>query len=176
MEAKKIPPGPIKYLINSRRRIGRNNEHLSEPFIAYKMLSPAFSHLIFTTGLGRRYYHYLHFIGEERKAPTPPGWGWAGHIPLGGGAVMGTFSHSLKVVITSPQMVTGSKGKSWLRPRTFLSSLSSQEKGQKRAEPDQMPPPPRSLPRPAQTCRPSGISLFSVHLLHFFWQPLPKQG
>ena len=99
---KKIPPGPIKYLINSRRRIGRNNEHLSEPFIAYEMLSSAFSHLIFTTGLGRRSYHYLHFIGEERKAPTPPGWGWAGHIPLGGGAVMGTFSHSLKVVITSP--------------------------------------------------------------------------
>ena len=82
---------------------------------------------------------------------------------------MGTFSHSLKVVITSPQMVTGSKGKSWLRPRTFLSSLSSQEKGQKRAEPDQMPPPPRSLPGPALTCRPSGISLFSVHLLHFFF-------
>ena len=69
---KKKPPGPIKCLINSRRRIGRNNEHLSEPFIAYKTLSPAFSHLIFTTGLGRRYYHYLHFIGEERKAPTPP--------------------------------------------------------------------------------------------------------
>lgn len=68
---KKIPPGPIKCLINSRRRIGRNNEHLSEPFIAYKTLLPAFSHLIFTTGLGGRYYHYLHFIGEESKAPTP---------------------------------------------------------------------------------------------------------
>lgn len=30
----KIPPGPIKCLINSRRRIGRNNKHLSESFIA----------------------------------------------------------------------------------------------------------------------------------------------
>lgn len=30
----KISPGPIKCLINSRRRIGRNNKHLSESFIA----------------------------------------------------------------------------------------------------------------------------------------------
>lgn len=43
---KKIPPGLIKCLINSRRRIGRNNEHLSESFIAYNTLSPAFSHVI----------------------------------------------------------------------------------------------------------------------------------
>jgi hypothetical protein len=28
---KKKPPGPIKCLINSKRRIGRNNEHLSKP-------------------------------------------------------------------------------------------------------------------------------------------------
>lgn len=69
---RKIPAGPIKCLINSRRRIGGNNEHLSGPFIAYKTLLPAFSHLIFTTGLGGRYYHYLYFIGEESKAPTPP--------------------------------------------------------------------------------------------------------
>lgn len=91
---KKIPPGLIKCLINSRRRIGRNNEHLSESFIAYNTLSPAFSHVIFTTGLGGRYYHYLHFTGEERKAPTHPCSGWAGCIPLGvwgdGDVVMGT--------------------------------------------------------------------------------------
>lgn len=42
------------------------------PFIAYKMLSPAFSHLIFTAGLGRRYYHYLHFTGEERRLSHLP--------------------------------------------------------------------------------------------------------
>ena len=82
----KIPPGPIKCLINSRRRIGRNNEHLSESFIAYNTLSPAFSHVIFTTGLGGRYYHYLHFTGEGRKAPTRPCSGWASCIPLGVGS------------------------------------------------------------------------------------------
>lgn len=89
------PPGLIKCLINSRRRIGRNNEHLSESFIACKSLSPAFSHLIFTAGLGGRYYHYLHFIGEERKAVTPPSLGGqagrqAVHAPQGGvsGSVM----------------------------------------------------------------------------------------
>ena len=83
MEAK-IPAGPVKYLRNCRR-MGRNNKHLSESFIAYKSLSPAFSHLIFTTGLGRRYYHYLHFIGEECEAPTPPSLAWAGCIPGSGG-------------------------------------------------------------------------------------------
>lgn len=82
---KKTPPGLIKCLINSRRRIGRNNEHLSESLIACKSLFPASSHLIFTAGLGGRYYHYLHFIGEERKALTPPSLsGQAVH--LGGGA------------------------------------------------------------------------------------------
>ena len=74
------PPGPIKCLINSRR-MGRNNEHLSESFIAYKTLSPEFSHLIFTTGLGGRYYHYLHFIGEESESPTPNSSAWVGCIP-----------------------------------------------------------------------------------------------
>lgn len=83
---KKIPPGLIKCLINSRRRIGRNNEHLSESFIAYNTLSPAFSHVIFATGLGGRYCHYLHFTGEERKAPTRPCSGWAGCIPSGVGS------------------------------------------------------------------------------------------
>lgn len=73
---RKKPPGPIKCLINSRRRIGRNNKHLSEPFIAWKTLLPAFSHLIFTTGLGGRCYHYLHLTGEESMAPAPPCWGW----------------------------------------------------------------------------------------------------
>lgn len=64
--------------------MGRNNEHLSESFIACKSLFPAFSHLIFTAGLGARYYHYLHFIGEERKALTPPSLsGQTAH--LGGG-------------------------------------------------------------------------------------------
>lgn len=71
----KTPPGPIKCLINSRRRIGRNNEHLSAPFIAYKTFSPAFFHLIFATGPGGRYYHYLHFVGEESQNPSFPSLG-----------------------------------------------------------------------------------------------------
>lgn len=104
---KKTPPGLIKCLINSRRRIGRNNEHLSESLIACKSLFPASSHLIFTAGLGGRYYHYLHFIGEERKALTPPRLsGQAVH--LGGGA-------AVKAVRTSPPAATGSPAEHRLR-------------------------------------------------------------
>lgn len=114
----KIPPGPIKCLINSRTRIGRNNEHLSEPFIAYKALSPAFSHLIFTTGPGGRYYHYLHFIGEGSKLPHLPAWaGQAAYLGRRGRQRrQGLASHLLEAVVISPQTVIGSKGKSRLRP------------------------------------------------------------
>lgn len=112
---KKIPPGPIKCLINSRRRIGRNNEHLSESFIACETRFPAFSHLIFTTGLGRGYYHYLHFIGEERKAPVPPSW-------AGQPAHLGVQRCRDVLVIVSPQIVTGLRDKS-----KHFCALSSQK-------------------------------------------------
>lgn len=83
-----IPPptGLIKCLINSRRRIRRNNEHLSESFIACKSLSPASSHLIFTASLGGRCCHYPHFTAQEREALTPPSLGghavhlWVGSV------------------------------------------------------------------------------------------------
>lgn len=98
-------------MINSRRRIGRNNEHLSESFIACKSLFPAFSRLIFTAGLGGRYYHYLHFIGEERKALTPPSLGGqAVHLGVGvSGAVMRAVRTNF-----SPDC-TGSQGELRLR-------------------------------------------------------------
>lgn len=80
------PTGLIKCLINSRRRIRRNNEHLSESFIACKSLSPASSHLIFTASLGGRCCHYPHFTAQEREALTPPSLGgqavhlWVGSV------------------------------------------------------------------------------------------------
>lgn len=94
------------------KKITRNNEHLSESFMACKSLFPAFSGLILTAGLRGRYYLYLHFIGEERKTLTPPSLSRQA-VHLGGGA--GDSGAVMKAVRTSHPIVTGSQGEYRLR-------------------------------------------------------------